>query len=462
MEFDFKKIRDYIFLSLFFFLFIILSLIKEPWHDELYTNYITKKNPLKIISELKKDSGPPLYYLLIHFLTLPFGHSIFFQRFFSSIFIFLSGIFISKIFISVFGKKIPFYFFYLFPLSLYYSAEARNYSLIIFLSTLLFYELFTRRRIFYLTLFLTLTFYTHNLSFLFTGFLFFAFFFYRERKILYSILFSIFLYTPIFFFIKEQPKESIYWMSDQLKLQNFLNFFSNLGPNTFENYIYNFSPLFFPLIFSILNLIIIFYGLKEKKLKPFIYAFFLNFLFITLVSLFFINIYFPSRTEIFFFIPFIIFCFSFYLTNKRGAKILSFLYSITLIFSTLIILISLSKPFEFKREILEIVKILKPHTKVIVIGYWKLSLSYLIEKEGLKNEILTFPISQNEHPGWYYYEKLKEEDFNWFLENVVKSEEEILVLWTRGDPLAMEILEKIPEKFEIHNLLYFTFLIKNY
>src|SRR6476620_6269395 len=44
-------------------------------HDEAYTFLTATTSPTEIIDYLKRDSGPPLYYFLLHYWTSLFGDS---------------------------------------------------------------------------------------------------------------------------------------------------------------------------------------------------------------------------------------------------------------------------------------------------------------------------------------------------------------------------------------------------
>jgi len=53
-------------LALFFALRVSLARYRQPFFDELFTRWISAKSFGGIVSALRYDSGPPLYYFLVH------------------------------------------------------------------------------------------------------------------------------------------------------------------------------------------------------------------------------------------------------------------------------------------------------------------------------------------------------------------------------------------------------------
>src|SRR3954453_23992621 len=50
---------------------LALLFIRQPFFDELYTRWISAKPFGEIVAALHYDSGPPLYYFLVHALDNP-------------------------------------------------------------------------------------------------------------------------------------------------------------------------------------------------------------------------------------------------------------------------------------------------------------------------------------------------------------------------------------------------------
>ncbi len=449
-----------LFSLLIIFLMLFSSLIKEPWHDELYTKYVVQKSGKDILNELKKDSGPPLYYFLIHYLTFPFKFNFFFIRLVSLLSIIFSGYFLGKIFKKCFNMAFPFYFYLLFPLVSYYSAEGRNYSLVIFLSTLFFYEALLKKRFIFLSLYLTLLLYTHNLSFFFITYLLFFYIYTKNKDYILSIISSLILYIPVFFIIKNQPKESIYWMKHSFDIKKFFFFFSNLGPNLFENYIYDFKPFIPALIFAFLNFILIIFVLREKDLTSLVVPFFINLLALFFICFKIINIYFPSRSEIFFFIPFVILLLYFFGKKLKISKYIFIIYLITSILSSTIVISSFSKPLEHRTAISKIIMLAKSDTEIYLIGPLYLTTNYALERESFNNPLKQFPPSQGEHIGWYYYPKLKQEDLDWLLREFSERDKSFLLIWIKSDPIGNEVKKYLNFNGKFGSVGNFDFYIK--
>jgi len=52
---------------------VAVLVIRPLWADEIFTLTLAKKSVPEILAALRVDSGPPLHYLLAHFLLAPFG-----------------------------------------------------------------------------------------------------------------------------------------------------------------------------------------------------------------------------------------------------------------------------------------------------------------------------------------------------------------------------------------------------
>lgn len=454
--------KQIIFSILIFLLFILGGFLKEPWHDELYTREVIKKPFFEILKELKKDNYPPLYYYIAHFFCLPFNFSIFSIRLLSAIFVLISLFFILKIlnFLKIKEDFLVFLIF-LFPVPFYFSSEARAYSLILLLSSIFFLEILTKKRPLFLSIIFILLGYTHYLSLFYFSFLVFLFIIQKDKKYLLSLILPMFGLMPLFFLFKIQPKESLIWASASLDLRAPINFFSNLGPNIFENYVYNFYPLIPPFLFFIINLAILIYEGKKKDFLIISLPFFFNFLIIFAISFIYKNIYTPSRTETFFFIPFSVFLLSFFKNDLKYINFIKIFYFLITLLSLILIIWNFSRGLKINEEIMEITNFVQKDTKICVIGYWKLTFLYELEKKGMKNEVFTFPFSQDVHQGWYYVEEIDKGDISWFSEKILKSKDPWLLLWDKNNPIAKKIVPPFLEKSKIYETQHFYFALKN-
>ncbi|MFH1826910.1 MAG: EpsG family protein [bacterium] len=135
------------------FLFTKTPLIfftQSLWRDEAFTYFLTKNSIAKILYLSAKDFTPPLHALLLKFWIWIFGSSEIAMRSLSLIFYVLTAIvfflFIEKIFkIKNLWKYIYFLLFLLNPMLLYFSFEARTYSLMALISILSFYLLIQKK-----------------------------------------------------------------------------------------------------------------------------------------------------------------------------------------------------------------------------------------------------------------------------------------------------------------------------
>ncbi|HUJ13237.1 MAG TPA: hypothetical protein VL284_05530 [Thermoanaerobaculia bacterium] len=63
---SFIVVRSLLIVALFFVLRVPLLLVRAPFFDELFTRWIAAKSFGGILAALRHDSGPPLYYFLVH------------------------------------------------------------------------------------------------------------------------------------------------------------------------------------------------------------------------------------------------------------------------------------------------------------------------------------------------------------------------------------------------------------
>ena len=110
------------------------------WYDEVSSVYYSQQSLSHILS--LRDTSPPLYYVLLHFIIILFGGSEFSIRFLSVLFGTASIYFLYLLGKELFNRKVGFFsalLLALSPLHVYYSQEARTYSLLIFLTIMSMY-----------------------------------------------------------------------------------------------------------------------------------------------------------------------------------------------------------------------------------------------------------------------------------------------------------------------------------
>jgi uncharacterized membrane protein len=139
--------------------------IQDFWRDEAFSYLLAKNGIFKIFVLTAKDFNPPLYYVVLHFWMMIFGHSEIAIRSLSLVF-FVLMIYMSVDFmIDVFKFSIKKSLLYVLliacnPLLLYYAFEGRMYSMFAFFIVLSFYGFFTKKKkLYYLGTVLGL--YTH-------------------------------------------------------------------------------------------------------------------------------------------------------------------------------------------------------------------------------------------------------------------------------------------------------------
>lgn len=105
---------------------------QSVWQDEAYSAVLARQDVSTIVQMQVDDSSPPLYYLLLHFWTSSFGDSEFVIRLLSALF--GIGLVAAVLFItsSLFNRSAGLWaggMLAFAPLAVYYSQEARMYSL---------------------------------------------------------------------------------------------------------------------------------------------------------------------------------------------------------------------------------------------------------------------------------------------------------------------------------------------
>jgi uncharacterized membrane protein len=222
------------------------------WTDEGYTSNTINKTYLDIIRVAQSDLHPPLYHLLIKFITTIFGNSVMVMRmvsvFFGTITIIISYYIGRKIFNGsttlalVLSSLVASN-----PLLLIYSQEARNYAIVVFLTSILILSIVSLKSKMsnYWLLLMIITgivgLYIHALFIVILGSLAlycFIVYFIIDKQIILSIKLTIvyiiiaFCYTPWLFILSGQTKtaKDIFWLKfDPVNdlIRNTTNFFTS-------------------------------------------------------------------------------------------------------------------------------------------------------------------------------------------------------------------------------------------
>lgn len=172
---------------LFFATRVLLLVFRQPFFDELYTQWISSKSFVDIFMALHHDSGPPLYYFLVHV----FGHPRVLSLVFSTI-----------AFTAVLGEKqfVAAILLALFPPSVLFAVDGRGYALCAMFVTIGVLAL-DRDRPFLAAGSFVLAAYSHYYG---------ALFFPLVRRWKPALLYLLFL--PAIALALHQPKEAIAWM----------------------------------------------------------------------------------------------------------------------------------------------------------------------------------------------------------------------------------------------------------
>jgi mannosyltransferase len=112
------------------------------WLDEAYSITLAGSSLPQLVQEAVKDNNPPLYHILLHYWITLFGSSEFSTRFLSVIFGFGALLMIYKVGSLLFDKEVGIVGSFILALSvfhIYYSQEARMYSLLSLLTLLSMY-----------------------------------------------------------------------------------------------------------------------------------------------------------------------------------------------------------------------------------------------------------------------------------------------------------------------------------
>jgi len=172
-------------LALFFALRLPLAHYRQPFFDELFTRWISAKSFGGIVSALRYDSGPPLYYFLVHLFAE--GR--------------LISLVASLIAIVLLLRKERFFaaaFVAVFPPSVLFAIDARSYALCaLFVTIAVLYEKVD-------AIALVLAAYSH-----FYGVLFFPLLV-RKPK---SLALAVVLFAPGFALAAVQPAAARQWMT---------------------------------------------------------------------------------------------------------------------------------------------------------------------------------------------------------------------------------------------------------
>ena len=398
-------------------LYTVAAFSKPPWHDELFTRRLSAHPLAGILDGLKSDSGPPLYYFLMHVWGGLFGDDGAVLRLFSALCILTAG----WIFVRIMKRiQVPLpasallVLFYLFPLNLFYAVEARAYALLMLLVWIFLDILFSSRRVWALSLVFALMLYTHNLAVLYLPLLILLPFVMRRWRRLGVPVIAGLAYWPFLSTLLSQPKESILWMQEPFSAAKIISFLSAMGPMgpAFPMVPISLLPrdgaFVVPLFVAACAAGIALAGLvhREGAVRVCALGFIVTGAALLGTSALFVNIYFPSRGEALVF-PFFLVTVLSVLGMFKPFVVRPFAACVLLLLLIQTILWIPSLPDQ--RPLGMVVDHMKPYAKndarIFILGPWKLTLDYYFEKAGAHPETFIVPRDQREHPGWYRCER---------------------------------------------------------
>ena len=225
--------KDLIMLNFLFTKTPLFFLTQSLWRDEAFSYFMAKKSIIEIILLTAKDFNPPLYYFILHFWMKIFGSSEIAMRSLSMVFfwgiIYVSFLFLKNVF-KMKQYKVIFYTVLMMmnPILLFYTFEARMYTMFAFLATLSFYAFFKKDKRLYLMSTVAGLFTHYFMILVVLGQLLFLFinkknFEYFNKKIIYVALL---IFTPwLLFFITQNGFPSSFWIAKP-QLKDSLGLFS--------------------------------------------------------------------------------------------------------------------------------------------------------------------------------------------------------------------------------------------
>ena len=392
------------YLLLLFFILLLSTFLttfritqESLWYDELVSAYsITHHSFWQLISYIPEREGSPPFYFLLLSLWSKLGTSPFILRLLSAI----CGTF-SVIGIYFLGKElkdketglISSFLFSISPFTIWYSQEARQYSLLILLVILssFFFVKFMRKESkvslisYIITSFFMLYTHSHAIFVYFTQILYFLLLSKHRKKVIFLLL-PFLLWLPYFFhLLKIINKPFVKWLPYSTWLTPFLIFYNfTFGPyNIIPKMVSFFGYWLFLIVFTIGS-----YKLYRKDRKDFLFfLFFIPYVLVILTSLK-IPLIFEGKRFLSIILPFYFLIIAWKLRKFSPLLRSLFLLSITffLIFPLKFSYTHIQKR-EWKKSAIFLMKKVSPEDALFSIGMRGEFLSYY----GFKPHILKFP-----------------------------------------------------------------------
>jgi hypothetical protein len=421
---------------------------KPAWHDELYTRWLASRGPGAILEQLKRDSGPPLHYLLMHAWGAPARHGVEAMRFFSALCVLGAGLLVRRALERegpgpAAAWALP--VFVLMPLSLYYAAEARAYALVIFLAAALLEGMAARRHPLWLGALAAGLLLTHSLAVLLLPFLLAAPLLFGDRRLWGVPILGVLAWLPFLPVLLGQPRDSIAWMQAPVSGVQVVRFLAALAPPgpAFDLFPFPWG-MALPATLAGVTALIAGLALATPGLaRTAAVGFLLTSAALFAVSLGWLNVYHPSRGEVLAW-PFLAVGGLAMVHRRFKPLFVHWLMGAVTLFLTV-------QAFVWIRGLPEglpweaIARGVRTHVRdgdrILVPGPWGLSLDHYLKREGCAVTVETVPADQASHPGWYRCTALTAPDRDALARTADGAEGALWLFWDRTQPCAGEAAE---------------------
>jgi len=191
---------------------IALLFAREPFFDELYTRWISRRSFAGILEALRHDSGPPLYYFVVHFLPA----SVRAMRVVSLVCATVSLVAILSARSLGVTRFLAATMLAVFPPAVLFAVDARAYAMCAMFVTLGVIALHSERRLF-AAVSLVAAAYCHYYGALFIPLLLLR----RDRKSIFAFVAASVAFLPGVALALQQPVEATGWVRAQLSVLTF-------------------------------------------------------------------------------------------------------------------------------------------------------------------------------------------------------------------------------------------------
>ena len=341
-----------------------LLIVRAPFFDELFTRWIAGKSFAGILAALRHDSGPPLYYVLVHLLGDP---SVIATRVLSLVCAAVAIILILRK-----TDVTPALLLAVFPPAVLFAVDARAYALCAMFVTMAILAIDDDRP-FVAALTLVAAAYSH-----YYGVLFFPLLLMRSaggppavppaaRRRFYALALAVTLYIPGFWLALHQPSEARAWMTANWPDALFIR------------------P---PMALAIIGAVALALSLRVNR--------YLVMVLVPLILAIALRVYVPMRFEAVIATPLALWLAESLRLNRYRLMLTTALMTIAILWTTLGIIDHTNRPPEPYRQAANWIAVnVPPNQLVIASGY-----CYLETIMNGHQLVIAFPHEQGEHPGW--------------------------------------------------------------